>query len=199
MKKKAFIFFFTIVITFTFAACSKNNSEQPSPKMSLETDTPAGNQLYNYDKIYSFHNAAADTIDFNALAALLQPKGLKLKEAKYTADDRVLRIDYELNITEKGQFYKVDYTKEAQDTIVLFALLDYLSGVEFNYVQNDYGFGGVPMKREEAEVIFCEDIAEYGKTEKAFTQKLPAQIEKVVYKPEIMDEIYYENVMGLDS
>ena len=86
-----------------------------------------------------------------------------------------------------------------QDAIVLFALAPDLMAVEFNMTQDDYSCGGVSITREQAEAVLGAEIGALSATSEDFSIKLAERLRKVVYEPDVMKDIYYENVMGLDE
>lgn len=69
----------------------------------------------------------------------------------------------------------VDFSKEMQDAMVLFAVFDYIQGVEINYTQADYTFGGVPIMRADAEAIFGKPIAPFGNSKQKFVEEFPKE------------------------
>lgn len=198
MKKLAIVVaMITFMLTMT-TACSQTKVEELSQEVNEQL---AVKRLYDYAEIYKYHEMDPDKMDYLQLCSLLQPKDLEIYNVEYQKDHGILQINYELNLSEDNRQYIVNYTKHAQDSIVLLATLDYLNGVEFNYIQdNEYGycFGGSPMLRSEVDEIFGESTLEYGKSEDIFTQQLPNKVEAIIYEPEIMSEIQFEHIAGLD-
>ncbi len=176
---------------------------------SHETDTPldpAGTDedndaLYDYKRLYAYKNTSLDdSARLGELVSLSQyGRELPVDRIEYIADqNNMLKIRYRMNLSQ-GQTYHVDHTKQMQDTILLFALLGALDAVEFNLVQEDYGYGGVPTTRGEAERIVGEDILMLSETEQSFLSELPDKIQAVSYNPDVMSDISYEHIMGLDG
>jgi len=196
MLKKAGWALLVLVILFALSACSRpqiSRQEKPADKLSPP------DLRYDYERIYSYHNTAYNTESFAKLAGLLQSKDiLTVKGTNYT-DDGILQINYQLKLTEKEPNYKINFTKQMQDAIVLFAAFDYIKGIEFNFVQSDYSFGGVPIMRADAETLFGEQIAPFGSTKEDFIEKLPAKVQTVVWEPDVMDTVNYYHAMGLDE
>lgn len=197
-KAKYFISALVVVLILSICACARVS------KPEKNTDTPgktsAKNHLYDYELIYSYHNAAYDTERFAKLAELLQSKNsLTVAGANYTKDNGVLRIEFQLKLSEKEPNYKIDSTKKMQDAIVLFAVFDYIKGVEINFTQADYSFGGVPIMRADAETILGQKIVPFGSTKEAFTEDFPDKVQAVVWEPKVMDTVNYYHAMGLDE
>jgi len=80
--------------------------------------------------------------------------------------------------------------------VVLLALLDNLNAVEYNLVQEDYGYGGVPISREQAEEVSGADIGSLGKTEEVFLLNMPKIIADLQWNPGVMDIITYDHIMS---
>lgn len=198
--KKAIWFLPAIIILLTLSACSRSQISNQEKPTDTPAPTPTLNLLYDYELIYTYHNTAYDTESFAKLAELLQSKDiLTVKDTNYTEDDGVLQINYRLKLTETEPNYKINFTKQMQDAIVLFAAFDYIKGVEFNYKQADYTFGGVPIMRADAETLFGEQIAPFGSTKADFTEEFPSKAQAVVWEPGVMDVVNYRHVMGLDE
>jgi hypothetical protein len=89
----------------------------------------------------------------------------------------------------------VNHTKKMADAVMLFALLDNLNAVEYNLVQADYGYGGVPITREQAEQVLGADIKTLGKTEAVFLSEMPKIIADLQWNSGVMDIITYEHIM----
>lgn len=197
--KEAASILLAVILLLTLPACSRsqgNNTENPA---HTSTPTPSLDLLYAYELIYSYRNLACDAASFATLAGFLQSKDtLAVKDTDYTGEG-ILRIDFQLNLTEAEPNYQINFTKQMQDAAVLFALLDDIKGVEFNYEQADYSFGGVPIMREDAETLLGEDIAPFGLTEAAFTKEFPVKVQAVVWEPGVMDMVNYYHVMGFDE
>lgn len=197
-KVKYFLSALVIVLILSICACAQVS------KPEKNTDTPikasAKNHLYDYELIYSYHNAAYDTEKFTKLAELLQSKDtLTIAGTNYTEDNGILKIEFLLKLSEKEPDYKIDFTKEMQDAIVLFAVFDYIKGVEINFTQADYSFGGVPIMRADAETILGQKIAAFGNTKESFTEDFPDKVQAVVWEPGVMDTVNYYHAMGLDE
>jgi hypothetical protein len=99
-------------------------------------------------------------------------------------------------IITKGQQYKVNHTKMMADVVMLFALLDDLYTVEFNFVQEDYGYGGVPITREEAGKVLDADIEALGKTKEIFLSEMPEKIADLQCLTKVNLEIRFNKFIG---
>lgn len=187
---------FIIVIVLTSSACSRPQmSDQEKPTVPVTTQK----LLYDYELIYTYRNTAYNTESFAKIAGLLQSKDvLTVKSTNYTDDNGILQINYQLKLTKTEPNYQINFTKQMQDAIVLFASFDYIKGVEFNFEQSDYRFGGVPIMREDAETLFGEKIAPFGSTKEDFIEKFPSKVQAVVWERTVMDTVNYYHVMGLD-
>lgn len=97
----------------------------------------------------------------------------------------MLRIDYRMTFTT-GQEYNVNHTKMMADAVIFFALMDDLNSVEYNLVQEDYSYGGVPITREEAEQVLDGDIEAFGKTKEIFLSEMPQEIAGLQWNPDVM-------------
>lgn len=100
-----------------------------------------------------------------------------------------------MNLTV-GQEYKVNHTKMMADVVILLVLLDDLNAVEYNLVQEDYGYGGVPITREQAEEVLGRDIRSLGKMEEVFLLDMPKIIADLQWDPDVMEIITYEHIMS---
>jgi len=164
------------------------------------TSTSTENLIYDYELIYTYHNTDYDKESFAKLAELLQSKDiLTVAGTDYTDDNGILRIEYQLKLSEAEPNYTIDFTRQMQDTIVLLAVFDYIKGVEINFTQGDYTFGGVPIMREQAEKVFGKTIAPFGNTKEKFTKDFPDKVQTVVWQPKVMDTVNYYHAMGLDE
>lgn len=110
--------------------------------------------------------------------------------------EATLSITYRMDLTP-GEKYKVNHTKIMADMVILFALLDDLN--EYNLIQADYGYGGVPKTRKEAEELLGADIGALGKTKETFLSEVPQKITKFEWNPDVMSIITYDHIMGLDE
>ncbi|MGI5840438.1 MAG: hypothetical protein ACOX8W_12425 [bacterium] len=187
----------TIMFLTVLPACS------PSPTSDAASPDDAGpppekDLRYDYDLLYTYRNREYEAASFAALAGLLQSNDtLTVGDTAY--ESGILRISFQLNLTAEEPDYRIDFTKQMQDAIVLFALLDYLTGVEFNYTQADYSFGGVPIRREDAAALLGEAITPLGSTEAVFKRDLPAKVQTVVWDTGVMDVVNYYHALGLDE
>ena len=164
------------------------------------TSTSTENLLYNYELIYTYHNTDYDKQNFAKLAELLQSKDvLTVAGTDYTDDNGILRIEYQLKLSEKELNYTINFTRQMQDAIVLLAVFDYIKGVEINFTQGDYAFGGVPIMREQAEKVLGKTIAPFGTTKEKFMKEFPDKVQTVVWQPKVMDTVNYYHAMGLDE
>ncbi|MEN6327386.1 MAG: hypothetical protein ABFD18_14440 [Syntrophomonas sp.] len=197
-KSKCVLSALIVVLILSICACTQVS--KPGKNTDTPIKTPAKNHLYDYELIYAYHNAAYDTDKFAKLAGLLQSRdNLTVASTNYTEDNGVLRIDFQLKLSEKEPNYKIDSTKKMQDAIVLFAVFEYIKGVEFDFTQADYSFGGVPIMRADAEAILGQKIAPFGITKGAFTKDFPDKVQAVVWEPKVMDTVNYYHAMGLDE
>ncbi|MCG1012071.1 hypothetical protein JT739_05585 [Tepidanaerobacter sp. GT38] len=191
------ILILTVFITLLTTSCSpvnkgtqvknQNNDIQKNEIENIETP-------YDFKLLYSYKNISLnDSQKLMELVSQLQyAKELPIDLIEY---GNILRIDYRMNLTE-GQEYKVNHTKMMADVIVLLALLDDLYAVEYNLVQGDYSYGGVPITREQAEEIVGKDIWSLGETEEVFLLDLPKIIADLEWDPDVMDVITYEHIMS---
>lgn len=197
-----------IFSTFLFSSCSENDSQNKDVVSNVYENTDdrqsenlgKRNDLYNFELLYSFKNISLnDTKMVKELVSQFQyAKELTIEQIKYsTENERRLMINYQLNLT-KGEDYTVDHTKRMADAVILFALLDDLNEVEYNLVQENYSYGGVPITREEAEQVFDEDIEALGKTKEIFLSEMSQKILDLKWNPDVMSLITYDHVMGLD-
>jgi len=182
-----------VFIALSLTSCSQPKQSGPGP----DTKT-----LYDFALLYSYRNIPlSDSKKVQELLTQLQyAKELSVDRMELITENEesLLRINYRMNLTP-GQQYKVNHTKMMADAVVLFALLDHLSAVEYNLVQEDYSYGGVPITREQAEQVLGADIASLGKTEEAFLADMPELTAKLRWNPGVMDIITYEHMMGLDE
>jgi hypothetical protein len=158
---------------------------------NLGTDT-----FYDFSLLYSYKNISiSDSNKVRELVSQLQyAKELPIERIELKSEnEEILRIDYRMNLTS-GQEYKVNHSKMMADAVILFALLDNLDAVEYNLIQEDYGYGGVPLTREQAEQVLGADIGSLGKTEEAFLSGMPI-IANLQWNPDIMNIITYEHIM----
>jgi hypothetical protein len=199
--KKAiwFLLVLIIVMLVTLFACARpqiSNQEKPT---DTPTPTSTQNLLYDYELIYTYRNTAYDTESFTKLAGLLQSRDILTVESTSYDDDGILQINYQLKLTETEPNYKISFTKQMQDAIVLFAAFDYIKGVEFNFKQAGYTFGGVPILRADAEILLGEQIAPFGSEKTDFVEEFPSKVQAVVWEPDVMDTVNYDHAMGLDE
>lgn len=198
-SKKAIWYLLVIVVLLTLSACSRSQISNQEKPADDSASTPAQNLLYDYELIYTYHNTAYDTESLSKLAELLQSKDILTVEDTNYRDDGVLQINYQLKLTEAEPNYKINFTKQMQDAIVLFANFNYIKGVEFNFKQADYTFGGVPIMRADAETLFGEQISPFGSTKADFTEEFPSKVQAVMWEPGVMDIVDYHHAMGLDE
>lgn len=204
MKKTAPLktrgFLSALVILLVLSVCSCAQVSNPEKSIDTSAKTSKENSLYDYALIYSYHNTEYNTENFAKIAELLQSKGsLTVASTNYNDDNGILKIAFQLKLSEKEPNYRVDISKEMQDAIVLLAVFDYIKGVEINFTQADYTFGGVPIMRADAEKVFGKTIAPFGNTKKAFTEEFPDSVQAVVWDKEVMNTVNYHHVMGLDE
>lgn len=207
-KSAIFILLFMIVfIMFLLSSCSKetpprqdvlgNNQDNSTDIQKEEIEKPK--IFYDFDLLYTFKNISlSDTDKVQTLVGQLQyAKELSIGRIESSAGTEAsLRIDYRMNLTT-GQEYKVNHTKMMADVVMLFTLLDDLNAVEYNLVQEDYGYGGVPITREQAETVLAADIESLGKTEEIFLSEMPKKIANLQWNPDVMSVITYKHIMGL--
>ncbi|NLZ54980.1 MAG: DUF4825 domain-containing protein [Thermoanaerobacteraceae bacterium] len=187
---------FIVLLTTSCSQANKetsvNNQNNDIQKNKIENiETP-----YDYRLLYSYRNIPLnDSEKLRELVSQLQyAKELPINRIEFKTED-ILRIDFRMNLTE-GQEYKVNHTKMMADVVVLLALLDDLNAVEYNLVQGDYGYGGVPITREQAEEVLGRDIRSLGKTEEVFLMDMPKIIADLEWDPDVMDVITYEHIMS---
>ena len=184
-----------VIIALLTTSCSQTHDEamdkNQNPdirKNEIENiETP-----YDYKLLYSYKNIPLnDSEKLRELVSQLQyATELPIDHIEY---GDILRIDYRMNLTE-GQEYKVNHTKMMADVVVLLALLDDLYAVEYNLVQGDYSYGGVPITRELAEEIVGKDIWSLGATEEVFLTDMPNIIANLQWNPDVMNIIRYEHI-----
>ncbi|HQA07072.1 MAG TPA: hypothetical protein PLM20_04045 [Syntrophomonadaceae bacterium] len=193
-----------LLLILPIGGCAGDNSDRVSPQPQqpeLSEKSSQENGLYDYALLYTCKNTSLnDSAKINELIAGLQyAKELRVDRVEYAFQNQhLLRIDYQLNLTE-GQSYHIDHTKQMQDVVILFMLLDQLDAVEINLVQADYGYGGVPITREAAEQVLGDDTRELGKNENTFRTEIPHKIANLKWNPEVMPVVTYEHVMGLEE
>lgn len=198
--KKVIWLLLCIMGLLIISACSSSQTGISQKSTPTPTEKPPQELFYDYESIYTYHNIAYDREKFQALAELLQSKDiLTVEGTNYMEDSGILQINYQLNLTKEEPDYTVDFTKQMQDAVVLFAAFDYIKGVEFNFKQANYGFGGVPIMRADAETIFGEPIAPFGNTKADFTEKFPSKVQSIVWQRNVMDTVNYYHAMGLDE
>lgn len=189
-----------LVIMLILSTCSCAQVSNPEKNTDTSTKTPKENLLYDYELIYTYHNTDYDTENFAKIAELLQSKDiLTVASTNYTKDNGVLQIDYQLKLSETEPNYTINFTKQMQDAIVLLAVFDYIKGIEINFTQADYSFGGVPIMRADAERAFGKTIVPFGNTKEEFTEEFPDKVQAVVWEPEVMNTVNYYHAMGLDE
>ncbi|MCT4598134.1 MAG: hypothetical protein N4A50_09695 [Vallitalea sp.] len=176
-----------------------NNSNNQQKNNSDDSSKSIIDSLYDYGNIYSYHELSNNEINFIELSSFLQPKGVEFHSSKYDEKTHVLKICYNLNLTERGQVYNFDFEKEVKDSMLLLAILDFVEGIEFEYIQVGFYSAESIYNRNDIQRISGIDICEYGKTKEKFTQELALLINKLEYKPDIMPFVDYEHVMGLDE
>lgn len=197
LPQALFLLLLCMIVLLTAACASLAGTSGKPAAPPAEEPGPAW--LYDYEAVYAWRNLAYEPEKSRALAELLQSRDiLTVKETNYSEDRRVLQINFQLNLTEENPNYTVNFTRQMQDAVVLFALFEYLQGVEFNFVQADYGFGGIPIMRADAETVFGEPIVPFGSTKADFTKKFPAKVQAVVWEKAVMDTVNYYHAMGLD-
>ena len=200
-KSTISILILTVFIVFLTTSCSqadkgtlgKNENEDIQKDEIENVETP-----YDYRLLYSYRNISLnDSEKLMELVSQLQyANELPIDRIEFKTENKdILRIDYRMNLTA-GQEYKVNHTKMMADVVVLLALLDNLNAVEYNLVQEDYGYGGVPISREQAEEVSGADIGSLGKTEEVFLLNMPKIIADLQWNPDVMDIIRYEHIMS---
>lgn len=179
---------------------NESNNTFLNDKTVIDEDTIVNSveSLYDYEKIYSFHEISENEVDFVELTSFLQPKGIDLSNSEYDVNTHTLRIYYDMNLTKEGQVYNFNYQKEAQDSMVLFTVLEYLKQIIFDYRQIGYYSAESSYNISNIEEIFETNISEY-RTKESFTDKLPLIINELDYKPDLMSFVTYEHAMGLDE
>lgn len=185
---------FIIILT---TSCSQTSEEALGKKQNPDIQKNEIESIetpYDFKLLYSYKNISLnDSQKLRELVSQLQyAKELPIDLIEY---GDILRIDYRMNLTE-GQEYKVNYTKMMADVVVLLALLDDLYAVEYNLVQGDYSYGGVPITREQAEEIVGKDIWYLGATEEVFLLDIPKVIADLQWNPDVMDIIRNEHIMS---
>ncbi len=209
MNGKKMVVLITLLFMVSFmsviTSCSKLEQEAQNVSgeninhsVDIEKEEVKESNEYNYDLLYSYKNISlGDTDKIKELVNQLQyAKELSLDEVNI--DDIILRINYQMSLTP-GEEYKVNHTKMMADMVILFALLDDLNAIEYNLVQADYGYGGVPKTRKEAEEILGTDIGALGKTKETFLSEIPQKITELEWNPEVMSIITYDHIMGFDE
>lgn len=195
------ILILTVFLVFLTTSCSqankgtlgKNENEDIQKNEIENVETP-----YDYSLLYSYRNISLnDSEKLKELVSQLQyANELPIDSIDFKTENKdILRVDYRMNLTE-GQEYKVNHTKIMADVVILLALLDDLNGVEYNLVQENYGYGGVPITREQAEEVLGRDIRSLGKTEEVFLSDMPKIIADLEWNPYVMDVITYEHIMS---
>lgn len=209
-KPTVSILLLLVFIMFVLSSCSKEavqlNKDVLGENQVTPTDIPKEEienikTLYDFGLLYSYKNISINDSDkVHELVNQLQyarELSIDLIEFK-TENEESLRIDYRMNL-KSGQEYKVNHTKMMADVVILFALLDNLNAVEYNLVQEDYGYGGVPITRVQAEQVLGVNIEALGRTEGVFLSDLPKLITNLQWNPGVMDIITYEHIMGTDK
>ncbi|HHX25014.1 MAG TPA: DUF4825 domain-containing protein [Thermoanaerobacterales bacterium] len=153
---------------------------------------------YDYCLLYSYRNISSNGPEklMELVSQLQYAKELPIDRIEFKNENKeILRIDYRMNLTV-GQEYKVNHTKMMADVVILLVLLDNLNAVEYILVQEDYGYGGVPITREQAEEVLGKDIRSLGKMEEVFLLDMPKIIADLQWDPDVMDIITYEHIMS---
>jgi hypothetical protein len=151
---------------------------------------------YDFGLLYSYRNISlSDSDKLQELVSHLQhAKELSIDRIEFKTENKeILRIDYRMNLTS-GQQYKVNHTNMMADVAMLFTLLDNLNAVEYNLVQGNYCYGGVPITREQAEQVLGADTKSLGKMKEIFLSEMPQIITDLQWDPGIMDIITYEHI-----
>ncbi len=199
-----------VFIVLLLSSCSKKAAQPNQDALSENQVTPTDinkdgieniKPLYDFGLLYSYKNISINDSDkvYELVSQLQYARELSIDLIEpRTENEESLRIDYRMNLTS-GQEYKVNHTKMMADVVILFALLDNLDAVEYNLVQEDYGYGGVPITREQAEQVLGDDIEFLGKTEDIFLSDFPKLIAELQWNPDVMDIITYEHIMGIDE
>ena len=196
-KMTALILILMVFIIILTTSCSQTSEEALGKKQNPDIQKNEIESIetpYDFKLLYSYKNISLnDSQKLRELVSQLQyAKELPIDLIEY---GDILRIDYRMNLTE-GQEYKVNHTKMMADVVVLLALLDDLYAVEYNLVQGDYSYGGVPITREQAEEIVGKDIWSLGATEEVFLLDMPKIIADLQWNPDVMDIIRYEHIMS---
>lgn len=197
---------FIVFIVSSLSSCSQLNQDTLGNNQDTSTeiqkrDIENTKNLYDFNLLYSYKNVPlTDSEKVKELVSQLQyAKELTIDRIELKTENKEsLRIDYRMNLTS-GQQYKVNHTKMMADAVVLFALLDNLNAVEYNLVQEDYGYGGVPITREQAKQVLGADIDSLGKSEGVFLSDMPDIIAQLRWDPGVMDIITYEHMMGAEA
>ena len=190
---------FTVLL---LSSCSRSNQgvlgkNENTPSNIHKGEIENTKPLYDYGVLYSYRSISlSDSNKLQELVSHLQyAKELSIDRIEFKTESKeILRIDYRMNLTP-GQEYKVDHTKKMADLVILFTLLDNLNAVEYNLVQENYSYGGVPITREQAEEVLGADIGSLGKTEEVFLSEMPKIIADLHWNPGVMDIITYEHIM----
>lgn len=188
-----------MIIMLLATSCSRANEETVDKHLNTDiqkNETENIHTPYNYRLLYSYRNISLNDMEkLMELVSLLQyARELPIDRIEFKNENReILRIDYRMNLTE-GQEYKVNHSKWMADVVILLTLLDDLNAVEFNLVQGDYSYGGIPITREQAGDVLGEDIRALGKTEEAFLLNMPEIIADFEWNPGLMNIITYEHI-----
>jgi len=194
-KSTVSILILMVIIALLTTSCSQTHDEAMDKNQNTDIQKNEIENIetpYDYKLLYSYKNISLnDSEKLRELVSQLQyAKELPIDHIEY---GDILRIDYRMNLTE-GQEYKVNHTKMMADVVVLLALLDDLYAVEYNLVQGDYSYGGVPITRELAEEIVGKDIWSLGETEEVFLTDMPNIIANLQWNPDVMNIIRYEHI-----
>lgn len=200
MKKfRRYVLILCILLSaFILMACNADNPSTQTNDASSQTDVK-GNQPYDYENLFSYKSEyIGDASNVrNLLNDLAYPRNLPIEKIELQTDNPPYRlaIFLKLNLGE-GQEYTVDYSMIAKDSAILFALIDNLDAIDYNFRQADYGML-FSITREDTDSLLCESSKTYGENKEAFCTDLPPKIEALSYHPDVKSIITYDgDIMG---
>ncbi len=165
-------------------------------------ENPEQKALYDYAAIEEMRKTS-EAVDLNDLAQLTQyAKELPVYEVQYDTYAQYCRISYRTALQQSGEVYILDLTKAMQDAVVLFAVLKDCQSIALNWVQPEYSYE-CELRIERGEML--SEIEKQGKAvidvsdEAADRRYLEAVIRDMYWEPEIMREIHYDHMAGLDD
>lgn len=193
--KKISIITLLIIIILALASCA---SRLPTAENS--NDNRQNNHLYDYQKLYDYKsNYIGDASNVRELLNHLSyPGKLAIEKIALNTDTPPygLVVQFQLQVRENEE-YTVDYTTLIRDSILLFALIDNLDYIEYDFVQGEYGYS-TQITREIADEVLGASASSYGENQEMFLKELPAKLDAITYNPDVKSTITYDDIQGIE-